>query len=62
MRAITIYRDYLRKWNCLENARDDALQRIIDGVIEEQHEKVMESRKREHDQRRQLFQVHSTII
>ena len=57
MKAITIYRDYLRKWNCLENAREEALQHIIDGVIEEQHEKVTANRKREHDQRRQLHQV-----
>ncbi len=57
MRAIETYRDYLRKRDCLENAKEEAVQRIIDGVIEEQHEKTMASRKREHDQRRQLFQV-----
>ncbi|CAL8138338.1 unnamed protein product [Orchesella dallaii] len=55
MRSIEIYREYLRQRDCLANTRDLELQQIIDNVIEEQYQKVNETRRREKAQRKQLF-------
>lgn len=57
MRSIEIYREYLRNRDCLANTKEIELQKIIDNVIEEQYQKVNETRRREQAQRRQLFCV-----